>query len=118
MSGVGTRVVFEDDRIKVWELELSPGQKTATHTHEMDYIVYVIICSSLEILDEKDNPIGVFSYRDGDVLPLKLDGDELVVVGDESLRVPATHAARNVGKKPYREILVEEKQPSNQGVNF
>ncbi len=118
MSGVGTKVVFEDDRIKVWELELSPGQKTAIHTHEMDYMFYVIAGSSLEILDEQDNRIGIFEYRDGDVLPLKLDGDELVVVGDESLRVPATHAARNVGNELYRELLVEEKQPANQGVNF
>ena len=117
MSGVGTRVVFEDDRIKVWELELSPGETTALHKHEMDYMFYVISGSSLEVLDEKDNPVGVFEYQDGDVLPLKLDGDELVVVGDESLRVPATHAARNVGNKPYREILIEEKQPANQGFN-
>jgi len=109
MSGVGTKVVFEDDRIKVWELELSPGQKTAVHKHEMDYMFYVISGSSLEVLDEKDNPIGVFEYKDGDVLPLKLYGDELVVVGEESLRVPATHAARNVGNRLYREILVEEK---------
>ena len=109
MSGVGTRVVFEDDRIKVWELELGPGQKTAIHTHTMDYMFYVISGSSLEILDEEDNRIGVFDYKDGDVLPLQLEGDELVVIGDESLRVPATHAARNVGDKFYRELLVEEK---------
>ena len=109
MTGVGTRVVFEDDKIKVWELELSPGQKTQVHTHTMDYMFYVISGSSLEILDENNNAIGVFDYNDGDVMPLKLEGDELLVVGEESLRVPATHAAQNVGDRPYREILIEKK---------
>jgi hypothetical protein len=109
MSGVGTRVVFEDDRIKVWELELDPGQKTAVHTHEMDYVFYVMNGSSLEILDEENNSLGVFEYDDGDVMPLRLEGEVLVGAGDESLRVPATHAARNVGDTPYREILIEKK---------
>ena len=109
MSGVGTKVVFEDDKIKVWELTLEPGEKTEVHTHEMDYIFYVINGSSLEIFDANDSQIGTFDYSDGDVWPLRLEGDGLVVVGNESLRVPATHAARNAGDKPYREILIEKK---------
>lgn len=109
MAGVGTKVVFEDDKIKVWELNLQPGEQTAVHTHEMDYVFYVIDGSSLEIFDGDNQSIGTFEYEDGDVLPLRLEGGALVVVGNESLRVPATHSARNAGDRPYREILVEKK---------
>ena len=42
MSEVGTKVVFEDDKIKVWELNLEPGERTAVHTHEMDYVLSLI----------------------------------------------------------------------------
>lgn len=48
-------------------------------------------------------------FSDGDVLPLRLDGDELVVIGNESLRLPATHSARNAGVARYREVLIEKK---------
>ena len=109
MSEVGTKVVFEDDKIKVWELNLEPGERTAVPTHEMDYVFYVIDGSSLEIFDGDNQSIGTFEYKDGDVLPLRLEGGALVVVGNESLRVPATHSARNAGDTPYREILVEKK---------
>lgn len=40
LAGVGTNVLFEDDKIKVWEFILEPGEQTALHTHEMDYIFY------------------------------------------------------------------------------
>ena len=109
MSRVGTKVEFEDHKIKVWELNLEPGEQTAVHTHKMDYVFYVTSGSTLEVFDAHDKLVGSFEYIDGDVLPLQLQGDKLVVVSNESLSVPATHSARNVGEKPYREVLIEKK---------
>lgn len=34
---VGSRVVFEDDRMRVWLLELQPGERLPFHTHVQDY---------------------------------------------------------------------------------
>ena len=104
MAGVGTNVVFEDDKIKVWEFN-----QTGIHTHEMDYVFYVINGSTLEVFDAEDKFVMPLEFKDGDVLPLRLEGDELVVVGNESLRVPATHSARNAGSSTYREVLIEKK---------
>ena len=36
MAEVGTKVVFEDDEIKVWNLVLDPGEASGTHTHGHD----------------------------------------------------------------------------------
>jgi hypothetical protein len=109
MAGVGSKVVFEDDKIKVWEFNLEPGERTPVHTHEMDYIFYVIDGTTLEVFDADDNDLGPLEVASGDVVALRLEGDELVLIGDESKRVPATHSARNGGPNRYREILIEKK---------
>jgi predicted metal-dependent enzyme (double-stranded beta helix superfamily) len=109
MAGVGSQVLFEDDKIKVWEFTLEPGEQTAVHTHEMEYIFYVINGTTLEIFDADNKALQPLELNDGDVVALRLEGDDLVVLGDESVRVPATHSARNGGPTPYREILIEKK---------
>ena len=109
MAGVGSNVVFEDDKIKVWEFNLEPGEQTSVHTHEMDYIFYVIDGTTLEVFYKDNKFLSNIDVADGDVVPLRLEGDELVVIGNESQRIPATHSARNGGPNRYREILVETK---------
>ena len=109
MADVGTTVIFEDEKIKVWEFNLEPGEQTAVHTHEMEYIFYVIDGTTLEVFDVDNNPLPPLELSDGDVVALRLDGDELVVIGNESVRVPVTHSARNAGPTRYRELLVEKK---------
>ena len=109
MAGVGSEVVFEDDKIKVWEFHLAPGERTALHTHELEYVFYVLSGSTLEVFDANDGFLTSLDFADGDVLPLRLEAGELIVIGDESTRLPATHWARNAGSTPYREILIEKK---------
>lgn len=109
MAGVGSKVVFENDKIKVWEFSLEPGERTPVHTHQMDYVFYVIDGATLDVFDADGNELGPLKVASGDVVALRLDGDELVIIGDESRRVPATHSARNGGPDRYREILIETK---------
>ena len=65
--------------------------------------------TTLEVFDADNQPLTPLELNDGDVIPLRLEGDELVVIGNESLRVPVTHSARNAGPHTYREILIEKK---------
>lgn len=109
MVGVGSNVVWENDKIKVWEFNPEPGEQTAVHRHELDYIFYVIDGTTLEVFDADNKFLSTLDVKDGDVVPLRLEGDELVVIGDATKRVPATHSARNAGPNRYREILVETK---------
>jgi hypothetical protein len=34
---VGTRLLSESDRVRVWEIRLQPGQRVAAHRHVLDY---------------------------------------------------------------------------------
>lgn len=49
MTGVGTRKVFEDDRVIVWHFDLEPGEQGKPHTHNLDYVVRVLSGSTLEV---------------------------------------------------------------------
>lgn len=109
MAGVGTRKVFENDCIIVWEFELEPGEKTPVHTHEHDYIFYVIDGTTLEVFDADDRPLGDLVVKSGDVIALRCEGGELISTDGKGHRVPATHSARNGGTTRYREVLVETK---------
>ena len=42
MTEVGTKLVFENERVKVWEFTLEPGQAIEAHPHSSDYFFYVI----------------------------------------------------------------------------
>ena len=109
MAGVGSKVVFEDDRVKVWEFNLEPGEQTPLHTHELDYVFYVIDGAPLEVFDADDNDLGTLDLKSGEVVPIRVEGDELVVINNPSRRVPVTHSARNSGPNRYRELLIETK---------
>ena len=36
-GNVGSRIVSESDRVRVWLLELAPGERLGFHTHVQDY---------------------------------------------------------------------------------
>jgi uncharacterized cupin superfamily protein len=106
MSDIGTKKIFENDKVSVWELVLEPGESSGVHTHSHDYLFYVIEGSTAEVTDEGGKILDTFELNAGDVVSFRLEGRELV--GDD-LRLPATHSARNTGSSRYREILVETK---------
>jgi quercetin dioxygenase-like cupin family protein len=52
----GTKLLFEDDRTRVWLLELAPGEASEWHEHPWDYVFVV------------DSPGQVrLEYEDGDI---------------------------------------------------
>jgi beta-alanine degradation protein BauB len=92
MAAVGTKLVFENDRIRVWEFTLRPGEAIEAHQHDHPYFFYPIEGGTLEVtrasgVTRATLEAGKVYYRD--------KGD--------------THAALNVGDSRYHEILVELK---------
>jgi hypothetical protein len=62
--------------------------------------------SDIEVTDTRGELLFCNPTPDGFTLSFKLQGDELV---SDLIRIPVTHAAKNVGKSVYREILIELK---------
>ncbi len=99
LGPIGTNVIYEDDRVRVWRLKLAPGEDSAVHRHELDHLLIQIGGDRIAALPEPDTA-GPFTER--------LDAD--VVPGMVTF-VPAggIETARNVGSAQYLEIIVELK---------
>jgi hypothetical protein len=93
---VGTRLLFENERVRVWDLCLEPGESTGLHRHECDYLYVVIGDGRLQAADGEGKRWEARDMKDGEV--------RFNQVSDE-----AVHEAFNVGPGPWRNIVVELK---------
>ncbi|MEJ7618893.1 MAG: cupin domain-containing protein [Pyrinomonadaceae bacterium] len=93
---VGTKMTFENEKVKVWEFILAPGELIPMHTHHMDYLFHVYEGSTLEVTYPPE----------AQLKPNKVD---LQAGQVRYIEKGGRHAARNVGDKRYVEILVELK---------
>jgi quercetin dioxygenase-like cupin family protein len=91
---VGTEILFENDRVRVWEMALAPGESSEFHRHVHDYLFVYVTPTLLESRRDGGPPF-VRSYGDGYA--------QYSVVGSAGL----THQVRNVGDEPHRQIIVE-----------
>lgn len=96
-GGVGSRVLFEDDNVRIWDMKLEPGEASDLHTHEHDY--YLIIQSGDLVAGV--TPIGF--PMDPFVGKVPVEGNTVFVPKG------GTEWAYNVGEKTYYEFLVELK---------
>lgn len=93
---VGTRLLFENDRVRVWDLRLQPGESTTLHRHTSDYLYVVIGDGTLQRKDADGSLQPPKPMADGEVVFREIDGE-------------AVHAALNAGETPWRNIVVELK---------
>ena len=94
LGGVGTSVIMENDRVKIWEMDLAPGAESAEHRHDMDYILVIL---------EGDRICGVATDGREDIDAEVHSGLSVYVAKG------GTEIARNTGRERYREILIELK---------
>lgn len=88
------RVTFENDKVRVMEAVLKPGDKENPHSHP-GYVIYII-------------EGGRFRNHDADGKALEFD----VTPGMTMYAEPTTHWAENIGKTTIRLIVVELKSQS------
>jgi quercetin dioxygenase-like cupin family protein len=92
MTEVGTRLIFENERVRVWEFTLEPGESIGAHRHDYDYFFYPIEGGTLEVT--RAAGVTRATLKTGEVY-FRKGGD--------------THAAKNVDDHRYHEVLVELK---------
>jgi predicted metal-dependent enzyme (double-stranded beta helix superfamily) len=98
-GGIGTKVVYEDDAVRVWMLSLAPGEESPVHRHELDHLLIQVSGDRIAVVPEPDTQ-GPFTER------LEVD-----VIPGAVVRVPrgGIERAHNVGSAPYLEVIVELK---------
>lgn len=97
LGDVGTALLFENERVKVWEMDLQPGEESDLHRHDRDYMLVII--EGDRIAGVPPEGVEAENYIEADVQPGKVYYQ----------RAGGTETARNVGEQRYYEILIELK---------
>lgn len=97
-TSIGTELLFENDRIRVWDMVLQPGEESPHHLHEGDYVFIYTTPSRITAFLENQPP-STSEFDDGFV--------QYTEVGPGT-----THYIRNDAPVEHRQILVEFKGPS------
>jgi len=94
---IGTEMVFEDDAVRIWRIDLEPGQEAGWHTHYLDYTTVILEGDVVE----RPN-------ADGSVDRIEVQPGQLM----RWYQGPLRHMLRNVGSRTFRNVIVEIKNSS------
>ena len=87
------KVLLENDRVRVLEYRLKPGQKEPMHSHP-DYVVYALSSAKAKL-----------TLPDGKTIEREIKASEAVFLGAE------THTVENVGTTEAHGLIIELKEP-------
>lgn len=99
LGPMGDRIVFENDRVRIWEIEIPPGGDSNVHEHELDYVLVILGGDRVAAVQEPGSGSALPEYFEAEVTP------------GQAVFVPrgGVETARNVGNVPYSEIIIELK---------
>lgn len=87
------KVLFENEQVRVLEMNLTPGQEDQTHSHPRE-VVYFLGAAQAQI-----------SLPDGKVV------DKEIASGEVLYNEAWTHRVKNAGRSAIRAVIVELKKP-------
>lgn len=99
LGTVGTRLLLENDRVRIWELDIPPGGRSDPHRHELDYVIVQIDGDRIAAMPEPDTQGAFRDYIEADVEPGRT----------RYVKRGGVETAINPGARRYREILIELK---------
>ena len=70
-GGIASKVLMENDRVRIWEMRLAPGEESDLHRHDLDYIMIQISGDKMGAEFEPDSggPWGALGYVEGEIQP-------------------------------------------------
>lgn len=98
---VGTQLVSETDRVRVWALALQPGERIGFHTHVLDYFWTAVTGGSARS-QYGDGRVAEVSYKPGDTQHHAYGAGEFMI-----------HDLTNTGHTELVFTTVEFKQGAN-----
>ena len=102
LGNVANKLLFENELVRVWEMNLAPGERSDRHRHELPYLLCVLAGSRVDAEVETRGRV------------------EIPVQPGSVLFVPpgATETAINASGDHFREILIELKKASAEPVKL
>lgn len=93
---VGTRLLFANDRVRVWEVALQPGERGPFHIHTRDYFWTVVDGGIGKQRSADDGKWRLRRYDRGDTLFMSHSPEDSMI-----------HDFENAGDTPIRFITTE-----------
>ena len=78
LGNVATRLLFENERVKVWEMLLEPGESSDLHRHGFDYLLYILEGNSIDA-DRPDGTSQSYPVHPGQLVWVPRGGTERAV---------------------------------------
>jgi hypothetical protein len=100
LGPIATRVLYEDERIRVWDQVIEPGASTGPHRHDLRYALVTVDGGSLEVTPVPGYP----AIHGEEKISVEMESETVDLLPDGSVE-----DASNVGDRTYRAILVEFK---------
>ena len=101
VGNVAQRVLFEDDKVRIWDMRLEPGEGSDLHLHEHDYYLAMLEGDMIGGVSPKETGLEPFAAK----LP---PGGVTVSIPKGSLEWSV-----NVGRETFYEIVIEPQATSN-----
>lgn len=92
---LGTTLWFENEKTRVWEVKLEPGDRGPFHAHTTNYF-WTVIEAGTGLQRRGDGTYAIRSYELGDTMYL-----------ENSFDAPMIHDLENVGDTTLRFVTVE-----------
>jgi hypothetical protein len=99
LGEIADRVLFENERVRIWEMKLDAGAEGPVHRHDLDHILIQIDGDRVAIVPQPDTRGPYKAYEEADVLAGRCFYVERGGI----------EAARNVGRRTYHELIIELK---------
>jgi quercetin dioxygenase-like cupin family protein len=99
LGPVATRVILENDDVRVWEMDLAPGEVCGLHRHTLDYVLFILSGANVGVESPGRKP---YSFN------VKARGTYFVPAG-------GVESAHNVGHTRFFEALFELKRAARKG---
>jgi beta-alanine degradation protein BauB len=89
----GYNLIMENDRVRVMEMQLKPGEKSPMHNHPSDHVVYVFKDASFKL-----------SFPNGENADFELEAGNALWID------AGPHETENIGSTQAHNLVIEVKK--------
>ena len=93
LGEIATQLILENDKVRIWNLVVAPGESSDWHLHEKDYVTVVVEGGELDV-----------EYNNGSVASSPSQIGSWSFHGDHRI-----HRVTNNTNSTYRNVLIELK---------
>jgi beta-alanine degradation protein BauB len=105
-GSVGSRLLFETNRVRVWEIRLAPGQRLHAHRHVLDYF-WIATTAGRSRQHTSDGTTREVSYEPGESKYLTFEHGEYLL-----------HDLNNIGGTELVFVTVEHLDSANEALTI